>query len=100
MREIRRTPIDNRLEKSIRLVTVEELVRRGIPVPKGTVVSLRVFEEIKDPEDPRTSSIESLKTKPVGPIKQKIDVCVLLPHFGAITIGTPIDIEIEVKFPK
>ena len=75
LKEIDSTPIDDRLEKAIRLLNVDEMIKRGIPIARGTAVTLRIFEEINNPENPKSSDIDSFKNNPIKPQPLIVKVC-------------------------
>ena len=84
--EIKSASQSDRFGLAVRLANMQEMKNRGIPIPKGTKVSLRGFEK------PNIS--ENISIKP-NKSSREYTVCLVFGSDLGISIGTSVDIEIE-----
>jgi hypothetical protein len=87
IQDLEETPENERPEVARRLVTRDELDRRGIPIPPGVRITTRWFE------DPRAQTLESplVDSGPdIGPRRPPINICVSAGFYVCASCGADV----------
>ncbi|WP_142215263.1 hypothetical protein [Streptomyces sp. SLBN-118] len=86
LKEIEQTPESERLAKATRLASVDELTRRGIPVPEGFRLTTRYFE---NPSSVTRGDVAvTLPQLPAGGDElERITVCASVGYIVCASVG-------------